>query len=75
LHVGHLVPESVHIDSTPRGGPVAAVPVDGVAARVHGSHLVAVGIIVVLSGIGIGGSALVPAPCITSAATTPISTV
>lgn len=62
----HLIPESVHVESTTRGGTIAAVYVAVVVARVHGGHLVAVGVVVLLR-IRIGSSGLVTAPSTTGA--------
>lgn len=62
----HLGPESVHVDSTTRGGPIAAVGVAVIIARVHRGHLVAVGVVVLLR-IRIGPPRLVTAPSTTSA--------
>lgn len=49
----HLVPETVHIDCTTRGGTKTVVNVTVVIARVHTGHLVAVRVVVLLR-IGIG---------------------
>jgi hypothetical protein len=62
----NLGPESVHVDSTIRGGTIAAVDIAVIIARIHRGHLVAVGVVVLLRK-RIGPPALVTAPSTTSA--------